>query len=183
MTLTHPAFIAALHSPGPAEDRADKLALYGQFVGSWDFDIVVHAPGGTDHRGRGEIHFDWVLEGRAIQDVWMIPPRAERGPAAPALPLAGNWYGTTLRVYDPQLDAWHIFWSDPATNYFARQLGRAHGADIVQVGTGDSAGSRWSFTEITADSFHWLGETSQNGGASWYLLVEIFARRRLGASQ
>jgi hypothetical protein len=27
----------------------------------------------TRHQGKGEIHFGWVLEGRAIQDVWMTP--------------------------------------------------------------------------------------------------------------
>ena len=27
---------------------------------------------------KGEVHFGWVLEGRAVQDVWVMPPRAER---------------------------------------------------------------------------------------------------------
>jgi hypothetical protein len=40
---------------------------------------------------------------------------------APVLPLAGNWHGTTIRAYDPALDAWRIFWIDPATNSFARR--------------------------------------------------------------
>ena len=30
-------------------------------------------PAGTKHTERGEIHFGWVLEGRAIQDVWILP--------------------------------------------------------------------------------------------------------------
>jgi hypothetical protein len=37
--------------------------------------------------------------------------------------------------------------------------------------------SRWRFTKITARSFHWLGEASTDDGASWRLLVEVFARR------
>ena len=36
---------------------------------------------------------------------------------------------------------------------------------------------RWSFTEITADSFHWLGERSLDDGATWQLQAEFFARR------
>ena len=72
--------------------------------------------------GRGEIHFGWVLEGRAIQDVWILP---------------GFFFGTTLRVYDPGLDAWHILWSDPLKQYYTRQVGRARGKDIVQEGTAE----------------------------------------------
>jgi len=179
MTVASP-FSAALHSAGPAPDRAAKLGLYGWLIGQWEMDAVVHADDGTQHKGAGEIYFGWVLEGRAIQDVWMTPPRAERDPAKPlpALPVTGAWYGTTLRVYDPKLDAWHILWSDPATQVFTRQVGRAEGADIVQIGTyAPGVKLRWRFTEITANSFHWLGEISGDDGKTWRLQVEVFARR------
>ncbi len=167
-----------LLADAPASDRADKLGLYGWLIGSWEADIVAHSPDGARHQGEGEIHFAWVLEGRAIQDVWMIPRRKDRRPDAPPLPVAGNWYGATLRVYDPAMDAWRIYWIDPATNAFYFQIGRRRGADIVQEGRTESgAASRWRFTEITPRSFHWLGEVSFDGGASWRLLVEALARR------
>ncbi len=171
-------FIGVLHSDAAAADRAGKLGLYGQFVGGSETDIITHAPDGARHQGHGEIHFGWVLEGRAIQDVWMIPRRRDRRPDAPVTPIAGNWYGTTLRVYDPALDAWRIFWIDPATNFFCQQIGKAVGPDIVQEGTlASGARTRWRFTKITARSFHWLGEQSTDEGASWRLLVEVLARR------
>lgn len=171
-------FASALHAAGPAADRGDKLALYGRFIGDWEADIVTHAPDGSRHQGEGEIHFGWILEGRAIQDVWMIPRRRDRRPDAPPMPIAGNWYGTTIRVYDPALDAWRITWIDPATNAYRQQIGRAQGADIVQEGkTEAGALTRWSFTEITPESFHWKGEGSFDEGASWRLFVEVFARR------
>jgi hypothetical protein len=104
-----------------------------------------------------------VLEGRAIQDVWILP---------------GFFYGTTLRVYDPGIDAWHIFWSDPLKQLYRRQIGRAQGNDIVQEGQDDTgAAVRWRFTEITPNSFHWLGERSPDGGANWQLQAEFLARR------
>ena len=93
------SFNAALNSSGPAPDRAAKLGLYGWLIGQWEMDAIVHGDDGTQHKGAGEIHFAWVLEGRAIQDVWILP---------------GVFYGTTLRIYDPGIDAWHILWSDPA---------------------------------------------------------------------
>ena len=125
------SLIAALHADGPPPDIAAKMNLYGQFVGPWDMQVAAFEDNGTRHAGRGEIHFGFVLEGRAVQDVWMIPRRADRRPDTPHMPVAGNWYGTTLRVYDPGLDAWHIAWSDPATGFHARR-GRVRAARIVQ---------------------------------------------------
>jgi hypothetical protein len=172
-------FPAVLHAQGPDPERAEALQLYGRFVGSWDAKITAHGPDGTSHNTNGEIHFGWVLQGRAIQDVWMIPRLSERQ-GAREFPIAGNWYGTTLRVYDPTIDAWRIYWIDPARNVFRQQIGRARGSDIVQEGTTETgAHSRWSFTRISANSFHWLGEARPADAADWQLVVEVRAERRL----
>jgi hypothetical protein len=156
------SFAEALHATGPAADRAANLKLYGWLIGDWAMDAVVTKADGSKYTGPGEIHFGWVLEGRAIQDVWILP---------------GLFHGTTLRVYDPTLDAWHILWSDPLHQVYRRQLGRRSGADIVQNGE-DEAGLpvRWSFVDITADSFRWLGERSPDG-KRWELQAEFRARR------
>ena len=159
----HASFNDALHATGPAADRAQQMGLYGWLIGDWEMDAVVYADNGSVHRQHGEIHFAWVLEGRAIQDVWILP---------------GFFYGTTLRIYDPTLDAWHILWNDPLKQYHTRQLGRAHGANIVQEGTTDTGTPvRWSFTDITPDSFRWLAERSLDGGATWRVQADFQARR------
>ena len=178
MNVERSDFAAVLHAQRPAPERAAALQLYGRFVGDWDAEIIAHGGDGTSHRSSGEIHFGWVLEGRAIQDVWMIPRRADRKDAKP-FPIAGNWYGTTLRIYDPTIQAWRIYWIDPATNSFRQQIGRGEGSDIVQEGTTESGAlSRWRFTRITANSFHWLGEGKMPADADWQTRVEVLARRR-----
>ena len=153
-----------LFSNGPAPDRRDKMGLYGWLIGDWAIDAVMHTADGDTHARRGEISFAWVLEGRAIQDVWILPD---------------FFYGTTLRVYDPGIDAWHILWSDPLTQFYSRQFGRAHGTNIVQLGkSDDGTQTRWSFREITADSFRWMAEFSIDGGATWRLRGEFQCRRK-----
>ncbi len=110
-----PAFsslTAALFTDGPAPDRAEKMGLYGWLIGDWEMDTKLFAEDGTATPGSGEIHFGWALQGRAIQDVWILP---------------GAFFGTTLRIYDPGLDAWHILWHDPLKQLYTRQLGRAEG--------------------------------------------------------
>jgi hypothetical protein len=169
--ISHPktGFPDILHADGPAPDLADKLGLYGRFVGSWEMEVVRYQPDGKTLKGNGAIHFGWVLSGRAIQDVWIAPRRDSGFPP--------QMFGTTLRIYDPGIDAWHIIWSDPAKQYYSRQTGRADRDDIVQIGT-DARGEnvRWRFTEITPDSFHWIGERSTDG-QTWQTEVEFFARR------
>ena len=104
--------------------------------------------------------------------------RLPRGLPRGQLPPAAEFYGTTLRVYDPGLDAWHILWSDPMRQVYRRQVGRVEGPDIVQLGTDDQGAQvRWSFLDRTEDSFRWWGEQSPDGGVSWTLVAEFLARR------
>lgn len=169
------AFLDALGADGAAADRTGKMDLYGRFVGSWELDVLQIADDGTKRRRPGEWHFGWALEGRAIQDVWIVPPRGARhGDAAARI----NSFGTTMRVYDPDIDAWRIQWTDPVTRNFLSMIGRAEGDNIVQLGTRpDGKLARWSFSEITANSFLWRGELSDDDGATWRLHVEFTARR------
>lgn len=164
MHPSHFSLARLLFSDGPASDRADKMGLYGWLVGDWTIAAIMHAPDGGTHERDGEISVAWVLEGRAIQDVWILPD---------------FFYGTTLRVYDAGIDAWQILWSDPFRQFCSRQIGRAHGADIVQLGKSDDGNdTRWSFTDITPDSFRWLAEFSTDGGTTWRLRAEFKCRRK-----
>lgn len=156
------SFGSALLSSTPAPDRADQLALYGWLVGSWSMDAVIHRDDGTRFEGKGEIHAAYVLEGRAIQDVWILP---------------GVFYGTTLRIYDPGIDAWHILWNDPLRQVSTRQIGHADEAGISQEGaSSDGIRLRWRFRDITADSFTWTGEKAGADG-QWRMQSEFRARR------
>lgn len=152
---------AALLAPGPVAEHADSMALYGWLVGRWDLDITWYGDGGT-RRVAGWMAADWVLDGRAVQDVW----HAE-----------GLFHGTTLRVYDPTVGVWHIHWTEPALGIRLTQRGRADAAGIVQDGTlSDGSSIRWSFRDIGPDSFRWRDERSRDG-RTWQLQQEYLARR------
>jgi hypothetical protein len=138
---------------------------------------------GTTRQHKWEIHFDWVLEGRAIQDIWITPSRRDPGSTEQSERWSefGNQYGTTIRVYDPKIDAWHITYIDPCSGYQAKLSGRLIDNQILQEGTGsDGALLRWIFSDISPEKFQWHAEISRNG-ASWHRALEMFARR-LGRS-
>jgi hypothetical protein len=170
------AFLDCLGAEGPSADRAGNMDLYGWLIGSWSLDVTRFLPDGSTRKRPGEWHFGWVLEGRAIQDVWVVPPRGTRRSGDAATNI--NVYGTTLRVYDPRIDAWQIQWTDPVTQTYLAMVGRKQGSDIVQLGKSpDGNLIRWGFSEVAAERFRWRGEVSVDSGATWRLDVDFIARR------
>jgi hypothetical protein len=167
-------FTKALIASGPASDRAEKMTLYGQFIGSWDGTVIMHRPDGQRFENSSEVHFGWALAGRAVQDVWIAPSRKTRAAGA-----EDGMYGTTLRVYDLKTDQWEITWIDPVRRNFNRMLGRPVGNEIIQEYR-DEAGNicQWCFTDIRTDSFHWISRESKDERKTWNLTAEFFLHRR-----
>jgi hypothetical protein len=171
-------FIEALRATHAAAGRGGSNSdMYAQLIGDWDAEVVDHLPGGISRRLSAEMHFAWVLEGRAIQDLWIAPARRDRLKSAPPS-VDGNRYGTTLRVYDPDLDAWRVTFWNPVTRVETRLVGRRVESQIVQTGTdADGRLIRWVFVELDSDRFHWRGEHSVDDGHTWTTETEYFARR------
>ena len=157
-----------LAAPGRSHEIPESADAYGWLVGSWELDIHIYWAVDVRAKGlKGEAHFGWALEGRAIQDIWIMPRLAER---TSNLDKHMNMYGTTLRVWDPAIQAWRITWINPAGDHREEQIGRWSGKDVVQVGMRpDWTPTRWTFSEITADSFHWTGEAMNPDGRTWKL--------------
>lgn len=168
-------FHEALAAAGRSPEIPEEADLYGWLVGSWELDVRHYLVHVTARNIKAEAHFAWVLEGRAVQDVWVMPRRADR---TAALEKSLNMFGTTLRVWDPSIRAWRVTWLNPVTGGRNELVGRRCGADIVQVGThADGTPIRWCFTEIAPDSFRWTGEALDADGKTWKLQGEFGARR------
>jgi len=173
--MTNKQFIDILHTTGPISDHAAQMMLYGQFIGSWDGRLVYWSKEGIQYEISAEVHFGWVLEGRAVQDVWIAPALKSRKKQKQVL-----MYGSTFRVYDPKEDIWQITWIDPVQQAFSHMTGRKIGCDIVQeYRREDGALCQWMFTEITADSFHWINRESIDEGENWKIKSEFFLQRRI----
>jgi hypothetical protein len=169
-------FHAVLAATARAPEIPEADDAYGWLVGSWELDVLHYWGLDVSSRGiKGEVHAGWVLQGRAVQDVWIMPRRSER---TKPLDKHMNMYGTTLRVWDASIEAWRITWNNPAGDHYEQQIGHKIGSDVVQLGTRpDGTVTRWTFTQITPNSFHWLGEALRPDGKTWKLEGEFRAKR------
>jgi hypothetical protein len=176
--------IKGLNSDGPDPALVDKLKLFGQFVGDWEFDLISIRPDGKRVKGGGEWHFGWVLGGRAVQDVWIARDDVSKPDGS-----ISEW-GTTVRCYDPKSDVWRVVWVGPKRGNLMGFVAR-HSADEIVMETDYVQGlphrnapsgvptnrGQWIFDEIKPDSFRWRSLISHDGGKNWTMSQEMFARR------
>ena len=165
---------ATLAAAGRSHEIPESADVYGWLIGSWELDIVGYDDEGNVIRSTGEAHFAWVLEGRAVQDTFINPRRSDRGPTSPKF---ANWYGTTIRIYDPSIQGWRVNWFNPHDGIRAELIGRRRGKEIVQEGKfPDGTPIRWTFSDITENAYRWRGERLESDG-TWRLQVEFRATR------
>ena len=165
--LTRPAV------PGTAQPAA-ALMLFGQFVGAWDLDVTYIAADGRTETLPGEWLFGWILEGCGVQDVWRVPPGQHgNGPDDPP-----SGFGTTVRFYDPALEAWRSTWHGVIKGEVIAFIGRPAGDEIHLVHEDAHRILRWAFFDIVGDSFAWRNENSTDAGRTWTCTQAMRARRR-----
>ncbi len=175
MTNGH-EMLLALGARGPHHDIVvSDNAIYAPLIGSWYLEVFDLEGDGARRVSEGEWHFGWVLEGRALQDVLVVPSRGERRNGIVA---KNNRCATTLRFFDSASGMWRVHFFNPVNQTQEILLGEQQGADIVQKGV-DAYGItlREIFSEITIDTFTWRREIANNFG-SWKLKSEYFAKRR-----
>ncbi len=163
-------FAEALMCKSKSNSIPDVYNFFGPLIGEWDFEWIDNHGTEKERHIKGEWIFSWVLEGTAIQDVFICPSREER--------INGNQpdaeYGTTIRIYNPKSQAWDIFYgcAGEATRLEARKDG-----ERVVLTEITSEKIKWVFSEITDNSFHWQHIRTQDG-TTWKVKGELFALRR-----
>lgn len=162
------SFMDSLISDAPSRQYREKMRLFGQFVGDWDIvECNALQPDGSWKTMRGKLHWSWILDGMAVQDVWIGVPDK----------------GTTIRFFDPRSDEWQSVWISPTQGIVRHFRGKAVGNEIIlRSKTPDGKLVRWLFYDITSDKFRWRAEESPDDGNSWNKVEEMFVKRDNGRS-
>jgi len=171
--VVDPGFALAteLNATSPHPSLGDQAEVVGRLVGAWDVEYTHFAKDGKTTRRTGEFIVGWVMDGRAIQILWIVDPSGTR---------KDREVYTNLHWLDPKSRAWRSAFVDPEHGSVARFTGGPVGHDRFVLETQDfgSTLARWSANDIRPDSFVWRDEGSSDGGKTWKLQAEYQMRRR-----
>lgn len=163
--------VTALEALGPHPSLGDPAKVFGRLVGTWDVEYTDFSKNGRVTHRSGELIIGWVMDGRAIQDLWVVDPSGTR---------QEREVYTDVRYFDPKSRTWPAIFIDPEHASVARFTGGAVGDDRIVLDTRDFADTetRWSINEIRPNSFIWREEESSDGGRTWRLVAQHQMKRR-----
>ena len=151
----------SLHSEAPSE-----LGLFAFMIGEFDCSDRLLMADGSWKEMKAVWHTHYTLNGHAIQDNYRNEIYA----------------GMSIRTYSPQEAAWHVSFFGMPGGHYGLWKGDSEGDRIVLTSeqlapSGATVISRLTFSQISKDSFEWLGEKVTVDGIAtpnW----QISARRR-----
>jgi hypothetical protein len=167
--------VTALQARGPHPTLGDQAQVFDRLVGTWDVEYTDFSKDGKVTHRAGEFIVGWVMDGRAIQDFWVVYPSGAR---------KEREVYTDLRYYDPKSHTWPTTFIDVEHASIARFTGGAVAHDRIVLDTRDfdDTDTRWSINDLRPGSFVWREEESRNGGKTWRLTAEHHMQRRGAAA-
>ena len=172
-----PSATETTFDPGTLNPNAPpETAQFGQLVGIWDITDETIQSDGSWQAGEGaEWIWHYILDGHAIQDDWIAPPRY----GATQSDTLRRQYGTNLRIYDPVAQRWDLARISNTDKKLSTFTATAQGdSALVMRGTHASGNdARITFFDMTDTRFEWKLEFAQEDG-SWLEVYRIHAVRR-----
>lgn len=144
--------------------------FYGKLIGNWDILWVENEGTANERKVKGEWLFSWILDGTAVQDLFIVPSRSERK----INPQPDGEYGATIRIYNPNTHHWDIYYGCTGSSF--RLEGKKENESIVQTEISEGK-MKWIISDITEDSFKWKKLICDDNGV-WNLEGLVYAKRQ-----
>ena len=160
-------FSKTLHASIP-----ESKDTFGKFIGEWSLNLTITNQNGTKNRFKGEWHFYRILQGRAIQDIWIIPGLTSQGEND------FHEYGTTIRTFNFKTRKWRAVWVGPVQNQlFVFDIEDINDQIILTETNNPNLEMKWSFFDISENSFQWKSEVKIKGLDSWFTNYHMILNR------
>lgn len=158
-------FTTALISEKKNEIIPEEEDYFGKFIGEWNFKWHDNIGDQYESVADGKWTFSRVLEGRAVQDVFVTSKRNTKTGETE------QEYGTTIRIYNPLNKNWDIFYGCTGE---AIQLVAEKEEDqiVITCITPIPFQMKWIFFDIQKDSFQWKNIISTDNGKNWVIKAQ-----------
>ncbi|MDR1050027.1 MAG: hypothetical protein LBP95_02910 [Deltaproteobacteria bacterium] len=167
-------FAASLSSRFPSEKLQAQNNWYGRTTGEWDV-AYIHLPGSRNEElVAGEWLVYWINDGQAIQDVLSVPYRWQKPPEGFETVQA-----TTVKAFNHAKNYWEGFHVQDDRLHYFRSSRNSSGQIIEQYQVEGGPLVATVFSEMSQTSFRAAVSHSSDNGASYTLIAEIWAKKRL----
>lgn len=159
-------FINALVSEERNSIIPEEDDWYAPLIGDWDF--LYTEPDGR--KIEGEWIFRRVLDGMAVEDLFICPSRATRKEN----PQPDSEYGAAIRMYNAAKRCYDMTYV--CERYTCRlEIKKERGCIACTVT--DNPTNKWVFDNMTGGSFRWRNVTVTENG-EWHTNCEVIAERK-----
>lgn len=109
-----PDLVTVLKATSPHPSLGDQAEVLSRLVGTWDVEYTDFGKDGKANHRTGQFIVGWVLDGRALQDVWIVNPSGTR---------KDREVYAYVHYFDPKARTWGATFFDPAHGSIARFTG------------------------------------------------------------
>lgn len=158
-----------------SENIPEEYDWFAPLLGDWDFDYRDKFIEGDCNKPQRQLKGEWifrrVLNGLAIEDMFICPSRETRKEA----PQPDGEYGVGLRVFNSKKHCYDMVYACKSKFInlcFTMEEGILTGTII------DNPNRKWRFVERNKDTFHWQNITV-NENDEITVNCEVFGKRRI----
>lgn len=151
------------------------------WIGDWDIRQRILRADGSWLELQAQTSVSPTLDGCALVEQWRGTVQFFWEDMQSPEPMQG----LSVRAYDPQAGAWHIYWMDSRAPRFGVPYSGGFDGDrgeffrLSETPRGERT-DRITFSDITPDSVMWELAVSGDGGQTWTTLWTMEMRRAAG---
>ena len=158
---------------------APETAHMAKLIGEWSMSSEQRQQDGSWQASDGQIadwNFFYTLDGQAIQDVWIAPPRSVAVDDATKRQIGSN-----LRIYWPEKKEWEMIWVSPRWGYVMAFTATSDDEKVVMLTkekTPEGFDQRITFFNMSGDTFDWEMERLGEDGETWTAVFRLHGTKK-----